>query len=112
MASSVYSRQFFAWQGLNGHGTTIVVPTGTVYIVKQVTIYANGLLGTVRTFFRDLDSGATLFTGQASEGVPSWFGFYGALVFEPGASFRFEVSAIGTDGADVYAGGYSLSALT
>jgi hypothetical protein len=85
-----------------------VVPEGRTFIVKQLTFYANPLLSPARGFFRDLDSGASLFSAGTSAGQPAWFGFYGALVFTSGRSFRWEVEAELTDGADVYVGGYDL----
>lgn len=110
MAAPIFSRHWIVYQGLNGIGPTVTVPTGRTYIVKQLTFYSNPALGVSRGFFRDLDSGATLFAAAANTGTPSWFGFYGALVFEAGRSFRWETTATLTDGVDVYAGGYDLSA--
>lgn len=86
------------------------MPTGHVFIVKQLTWYSNPFLGTTRGFFRDLGSGATLFSCATQAGTPGWFGFYGALAFPAGRSFRWETSATATDGADIYAGGYDLVA--
>ncbi len=110
MARPAYSRPFYAFQGLNNPGSTITVPAGRVYVVKQLTFYSSAILAPCRGFFRDLDSGATLFSAAVAPGTPGWFGFFGSLAFEAGASFRWEVSAALTDGADVYAGGYDLAA--
>jgi len=108
VARPIFSTGWIYQQGLNGQGNTITVPQGHVYIVKQLTFYANPLLSPARGFFRDLLSGATLFSAGTQAGTPGWFGFYGALVFNQGASFRWEVEAELTDGGDVYAGGYDL----
>lgn len=108
MASQIFSTRFYAEQGATGTRPSIIVPSGHVYIVKQVTIYLDPTVGPVRAFFQDDGSGAALFTGQQSLGNPEWFGFYGAIVFEAGQGFHFQVSALPTDGADVYAGGYDL----
>lgn len=107
--SSVYSRRFYAAQGLSGTGTSVVVPVGHVYVVKQVTIYMDPSFGILRAYFQDGASGAALFSGGQSPGNPEWFGFYGQLVFEPGDSFHFQVTGTPGDSADVYAGGYDLS---
>lgn len=104
-----FSHGFLVQQGLNGASSTVTVPAGRVYVIKQLTWYSNPLLGVSRGFFRDLDSGATLFSCGTNTGTPGWFGFYGALTFSSGRRFRWEVSAELTDGADVYAGGYDLS---
>lgn len=108
--ATLYSKRFLAQQGLSGTGASIVVPVGRVYIVKQVTIYMDPAFGITRAFFEDDTSGAALFTGQQTIGNPEWFGLYGALVFEAGMGFHFQVDASPGDGADVYAGGYDLSA--
>lgn len=98
---------------MNGASSTVEVPQGHTYVVKQLTFYSNPTLETVRGYFRDLQTGATLFSCAApvtldAGAQPAWFGFYGALVFHEGYTFRWEVHAGLTDGADVYAGGYDL----
>lgn len=107
--SRVFSASFITQQGLNGNSSTVTVPAGHTYVIKQLTWYSNPLLTPTRGFFRDLGSGATFFSCATVTGTPAWFGFYGALVFPEGSSFRWEVSAALTDGADVYAGGYDLT---
>jgi hypothetical protein len=82
-----------------------------VYVVKQLTFYSDPTVQAARGFFRDLDSGATLFAAATNPTVPGWFGFYGALVFEAARSFRWEADVGLTDGIDVYAGGYDLEDL-
>jgi hypothetical protein len=77
-------------------------------VVKQLTLYTNPLFGPARGYFRDLASGATLFSAGTTGADPGWFGFYGAIVFGAGSSFRWEASVNATDGIDVYAGGYDL----
>jgi hypothetical protein len=109
MPAPVYSTRFTVQQGLNGIGTTITVPAGYVYVVKQLTVYADPTLGTARAFFRDLVSGATLFSAAVPIGTPGWFGFYGTLVFETGQTFRWETSTILTDAMDVGAWGFALT---
>lgn len=73
-----------------------------------MTIYCSAVVGQVVTFLEDDTSGAALFSGAVNPGTPEWFGLYGALVFEPGEGFHFQVNALPTDAADVYAGGYVL----
>lgn len=85
------------------------MPAGFVYVVKQVTIYSSPL-GLLRAFFEDDHSGGALFSATFTGGSGGWQGFYGALVFEAGDAFHFQVNATLTDAADVYAGGYALSA--
>lgn len=109
MALPVYSTRFLVVQGLNGVTATITVPTGHTYVVKQLTFYANPTLVTVRAFFRDLVSGATLFSAGTPAGTPAWYGFYGAIVFPAGATFRWEASGGPVDGADLSASGYDLT---
>jgi len=87
---------------------SVTVPAGHVYVVKQITMYMDPALGQTRCFFQDDSSGAALFSGGANVGAPIWVGFYGALVFEAGQGFHFQVDATLTDEADVYAGGYDL----
>ncbi len=108
MSRLVYSTKFYSFQGLNNPGTIITVPAGHVYVVKQLTFYSSAVLAPCRGFFIDVDSGATLFSAAVNAGTPGWFGFFGTLVFEPGQSFRWSVSAALTDGADVSAHGYDL----
>jgi hypothetical protein len=108
MARQLYSTRFLAVQGLAGTGASVTVPPGHVYIVKQLTLYSNPLLGQVHAFFEDDTSGAALFSGGWNPGTPEWFGFYGALVFLPGQGFHFQVDVTVGDAADVYAGGYDL----
>ncbi len=106
--ANVFSKRFFAHQGVNGSLPTLVVPAGHVYVVKQVTFYGNPALGQMHGFFHDVGSGAALFAVAWSMGQPEWFGFFGSLVFEEGDSMNVSVSSIGTDGADAYVGGYDL----
>lgn len=79
-----------------------------MYVVKQLTMYTNPLFGPARGFFMDLASGATLFSGGTTGEAPGWFGFYGAIAFNAGSSFAWYADVNGTDGIDVYAGGYDL----
>jgi hypothetical protein len=109
VARSLYSTRFIAVQGLAGTGASVTVPPGMVYIVKQVTLYSNPLLGQVHAFFEDGVSGAALFSAGWNPGTPAWFGFYGALTFLEGQTFHFQVDVTAGDAADVYAGGYSLT---
>lgn len=108
MARPIYSFGWIYHQGLQGASDTIQVPEGHVYVVKQLTMYTNPLFGPARGYFRDVLSGATLFSAGTTGESPGWFGFYGALVFAAGNQFRWEASVNGTDGIDVYAGGYDL----
>jgi hypothetical protein len=109
MASSVYSRRFQSHQGLQGTGPSTLVPAGHVYVVKQVTFYCSALLGQVHMFLQDDASGAALFAAAVNPGTPEWFGFYGAIVFEPGDAFHFQIDVTLSDSADAYAGGYDLT---
>jgi len=105
---AIFSAGWIYQQGLQGSSSTITVPDNHLYIVKQLTMYANPFLAPARGFFRDLATGATLFSAGTQTGTPGWFGFYGALVFGAGSQFRWEADVVGTDGIDVYAGGYDL----
>lgn len=109
MTQPIYSARFIAQAGLSGTGAPVTVPSGFVYVVKQVTIYMDPSFGVSRAFFQDGRSGAALFSSGTNIGTPLWAGFYGALVFEVGDSFHFQVDVSGSDGADVYAGGYVLT---
>ncbi len=110
MAHPVFSRRFIAEQGLSTTGSTVTVPAGHVYVVKQVTMYMDPSFGITRAFFEDDTSGAALFSGGTNIGTPAWFGLYGALVFEAGQGFHFHVAASPGDGVDVFASGYDLTA--
>lgn len=104
----LYSVPFYVAQGLSGNGPDITVPAGHVYVVKQLTFYSSPLIATVHGFFEDTVTGATLFHGSAAPLGNTWEGFYGALVFAEGVSFRWRVGATATDAADVAAFGYDL----
>lgn len=110
MAAPVYSSRFIVAKGLAGSSSTITVPVGFVYIVKQLTVWANSTAGSIDAYFHDLGSGAALFHGGVAGGGAGWFGFYGALVFEPGDSFNWEVIETLGEAADVFASGYVLTA--
>jgi hypothetical protein len=109
MARQVFSRRFIAVQGLHTSTTPIVVPAGHVYVIKQLTMYANPLVQPARGFFRDVGSGAALFSAGTNAGTPGWFGFFGSLAFEPGDSFQWHAEVGIGDDIDVYAGGYDLT---
>lgn len=104
----LFSTRFIAQQGLSGSSEIVTVPQGHLFVVKQLTMYANPLLAPARGFFRDLESGAALFSAATTTGTPGWFGFYGALTFESGQSFQWHAEVELTDAIDVYAGGYDL----
>lgn len=106
--ASIYSKRFLVAHGLAGTTATITVPTGHVYIVKQLTIWMNSTAGSIDAYFHDAGSGAALFHGGVAGGGAAWFGFYGALVFEAGDSFNWEVIETLGEAADVFASGYDL----
>lgn len=108
MARPLFSRRFIAAAGLSGTGPSVTVPAGHVYVVKQVTIYATPLLALTSAFFEDDTTGAALFQGRFTLNAGGWVGFYGALVFEAGQGFHFQVNNALGEQADVYAGGYDL----
>lgn len=107
--AALYSTRFLAQAGLSGTGTSYVVPAGKVAVIKQVTIYLDPSFGVARAFLEDGATGAALFSGGTNIGTPAWFGFYGAIVVNPGDSFHFQVNATAGDAGDVYCGGYLLS---
>lgn len=114
MATPIYSQRFIAIQGLGGASPIVTVPDGEVWIVKQLTFYSDPTLATVYGRFKDPSVGATLFaaaSGTSSLGtpLPTWAGFYGAIVFNPGQQLQWETSSSLGDTADVYAGGYVLT---
>ena len=106
--ATVFSRRFIAQQGLTGTGSSITVPAGRVYIVKQVTMYGTPLIGQTACFFQDDTSGAALVSIRFNIDAGGSFFFYGALVFEPGQGFHFQVDNTAGEKCDVYAGGYDL----
>jgi len=108
MAAPVYSTRFIAVQGLSGTGGSVTVPSGFVYVVKQITFYMASTFGPMTAFLEDDASGAALFSGKVNPGTPEWFGFFGQLVFESGQAFHMQVDAVPGDSADVYCGGYAL----
>lgn len=112
--ATVYSSRFISQQGVNGDGETVTVPEGHRHLIKQLTFYSNPSLGVVRGFFRDLQTGATLFgcaTGVSALGLPEpgWFGFFGSLVFDELMQYRWETASTLTDAADVGAFGWDLT---
>jgi hypothetical protein len=109
MPRPVFSRRFYAAQGLNGSGPSTIVPSGHVYVVKQVTFYMNSSASTITAFLEDEATNAALFSGQVAVGAGAWFGFFGSLVFGPGEGFHAKVDAGAFDAADVYIGGYDLT---
>lgn len=108
MASRIFSRPFYVKQGLSGTGPSIIVPAGHVYVVKQVTMYASPLAVTT-VFFEHEPSGAALFSTRFNIDAGGSTFFYGAIAFEAGEGFHFQVNSdpLG-EAADVYAGGYDL----
>lgn len=93
---------------MNGSSVTIQVPQGHRHVIKQLTAYGSSTVEGIRVFFESVDSGAALWAADVPNGTSAWFGFYGALVFLPGSSYKFRVQADVLDAADVYAGGYDL----
>jgi len=108
MARLLYSVRFIAVQGLNGDSYDVTVPVGHVYVVKQLTAYSNPTLGPWAANFHCVTTGETRFSAGGPDGAREWEGFYGALVFEEGETFRWTSYVTPTDGVDVYAGGYDL----
>lgn len=108
--ADVYSKRFYALQGLSGTGASVIVPPTRVYVVKQLTVYASPLLGLTTVFFEDESTGAALWAQDATIGSPVSGSFYGSFVFEAGQGFHFQVDSGFGEGADVYAGGYDLAA--
>jgi hypothetical protein len=105
----VFSKRFISQKGLSGVTPLVLVPPGHTYVVKQLTIYANPNFP-LTAFFEDHAAGDLAAYGVAfTGGAAGWYGFYGALVFEQGASFRWAVNAGLGDGADVTASGYDLT---
>lgn len=108
MARNVYSAVFIAQAGVNGDSSTVVVPSGHVYIVKQVGGYGNSTVAKIDIFLMDGVSGAALWHGGIAGATNGWLGWYGSFVFPEGANFKMSVGAAPLDSADVYAGGYDL----
>lgn len=109
MARQLYSVRFLAAQGLSGTGPSVTVPAGHVYVVKQVTMYASPLISVTSVFFEDDSTGAALFASRFNASAGGWAGLYGALVFQAGEGFHFQVDNSAGEPADVYAGGYDLT---
>jgi hypothetical protein len=87
----------------------VTVPAGHVYVVKQITIYSSPLLSFLAAFFEDDTTGGALFASRFLADAGGWVGFYGALVFEAGQGFHFQVDSTAGEHADVYCGGYDLT---
>lgn len=109
MARALYSQRFLVQPGLSGTGPSSIVPVGFRYVVKQITMYASPLLANTAAFFEHEPSGAALFASRFNINAGGWVGFYGALVFDEGEGFHFQVNNAAGEPADVYAGGYVLS---
>lgn len=107
--AQIYSKPFVVQKGLSGAGSSVVVPAGRVYIVKEVTIYASPLLGLTTIFLEHEPTGAALIAQDASLTSSLWFGFFGSLVFDAGEGFHFQVNSSFGEAADVSAHGYDLA---
>lgn len=108
MARPIYSSSFIVQAGLAGHSPDVIVPDNHVHVVKQLTAYANPIVGVTSVFFQDALTGAALWSAFFNVDAGGSVFFYGALVFGPGSRYRFYVNAAENNGADVYAGGYDL----
>lgn len=108
--TAIFSKRFLIAPGLLGASSTVTVPAGHVYVVKQLTVYANAALGDINAFFEDVATTAALFDGLIPGGKNGWAGFYGALVFEAGDAFLWHVTSSFGETADCFASGYDLSA--
>lgn len=95
--------------GLNGSGSSVFVPTGHVYVVKQLAAYASSSGSQVNVFFQDDTSGAALWRHNVPAVNAGWGGYYGAFVFGEGDGFHFQVDADPFDHADVFCSGYDLT---
>jgi hypothetical protein len=107
----VYSSRFICVAGLSGTGTTYLVPSGKVAVVKQVTAYCSPGAFSSTLFLEDDATGAALWQHEF-QGSAGWAEYFGSWVFEPGQGFHFQldVSPPGSNvSADVYAGGYLLN---
>lgn len=109
MASPVYSTQFISQQGVNGSSSTVTVPAGHTYIVKQVGAYGSSTIVAIDCFLVDGSSGAAVWHGKVDGGTNGWNGFYGAFVFEEGDSFHMNIEAAPADSADCFCSGYDLT---
>lgn len=108
--ASIYSTSFIAQQGVNG-STSLDVPAGWLYVVKQLTFYASSSSTTIRGFFMNEFTGATLFAAASETGAdllpkPTWAGFYGQLVFGPETRMTWKIDADPLEHADVSAHGF------
>lgn len=106
MARAVYSKQFFSQAGVSGRSTSVIVPAGHVYYVRQATIYLDPTAIITNAILEDETSGAALFAGAHGPGESAWFGFYGMLVFEEGGGFHWQVNG---ESADCSCSGYDLT---
>jgi len=109
MARNVYSAVFIAEAGINGDTADVIVPSGHVYVVKQVGGYGNSTVAKIDIFLVDHVTGAALWHGGIAGATNGWLGYYGAWVFPEGAGFHMSVGAAPLDSGDVYAGGYDLT---
>jgi hypothetical protein len=110
MSRPAYSKRFLVRAGLSGNSESVTVPDGRVYVIKQITFYAN-VISPTAAFLEDDVSGAALFSARFTGDLGGWQGFYGALVFEPGDGFHFTVDTGPLDAVDCFCSGYDLSLL-
>lgn len=108
MPRNIYSASFILERGLSGHSPSVIVPANHVHIVKQLTAYANPIVGITSVFFQDALTGASLWHAAFNVDQGGSVFFYGAIVFGAGSEYRFYVDAAESNAADVYAGGYDL----
>jgi hypothetical protein len=115
MPEPVYSSLFIVATGLSTEAT-IVVPDGQRFVVKTLTAYTSpGPTDLPRLFFKQIDTDTTLWYAEAdfnAAGVPkpTYRSYYGALVFEAGSEFGFQVGGQGVDKWDVFCSGFKFSA--
>jgi hypothetical protein len=106
MAVPLYSTSLIQVQGLVGT-ESISVPAGQVIVVRDIDVYATGVISAPFTYvFAHGSNGQAFFYYQWQPAVQAWEGWRGRQVFEPGTTFDVE-SFNGP--VDVSVSGYVLS---
>lgn len=103
--SSIYSTQIFAQAGVTTD-QSFDVPTGLVYILRDLDAYNGGGAGSAEVFLVGSDGQAIAWFRQTPGSDASTFEWRGRQVLEEGQSFGFHVAS-GT--WDLTLSGYVLS---
>jgi hypothetical protein len=109
MPRPVYSRPFIRTKGLSGPGDVILVPDGFVYVVRQLSVFADAPSGGAEVWFEHHSTDQTLWYQKIGAFTADSRQLDCRFTFFPSESFRFRTPGGSSGPVDVYAGGYQLA---